>query len=299
MKKIGKDILYFEASRFNKPVCEIETGEVVEIETQMNRGPWIETHPDREYYERALTGGNPSSGCLYVKGAEPGMMISVTIEAIDLGPVGYTQYSGNTGAMPSYLGPNSLGNISKIVAIENNKILWSDKLTLEAKPMIGYVGVAPDREIFHNGWGGYWGGNMDIQEVAPGTTVHLPVMVSGALLQIGDMHAIQGDGEICGAGGIETEGKVRISCTLSDRPKGFNYPRLENNTHIMAVAMAKPTDDAFRSALESLVLWMEADYGFTREEAYMLLAQVMEARCTQFVNPSYTYIAKIKKRYLI
>jgi acetamidase/formamidase len=62
--------------------------------------------------------------------------------------------------------------------------------------------------------------------------------------------------------------------------------------------MAKPAEDAFRLALANLITWMEESYGFSRADAFLLLGQVMEARCTQFVNPTFTYVAKIAKRYL-
>ena len=62
--------------------------------------------------------------------------------------------------------------------------------------------------------------------------------------------------------------------------------------------MARPCEDAFRYALEAMVLWLEESYGFSRGEAYLYLGQVLEARCTAFVNPTFTYIAKVPKRYL-
>ena len=298
MKKAGKEILYFEIGEENRPTLSVNPGEEFEVETQMNRGPWLETHPMREELEAKLTGGNPSSGCIYVNDAEPGRMLSVTIGAIELAPVGYTHFRGSTGAMPGWLGSSALGDHSRIVNISGGKISWREGLILDARPMMGFVGVAPANERYHNGWGGYWGGNFDIQEITTGATVHLPVTVPGALLHIGDMHALQGDGEICGAGGIEAEGVVRVTCSVSERPASMSYPRIENATHIIAVGMAKPAEDAFRLALENLILWMEEDYGFTRSDAFLLLGQVMEARCTQFVNPTYSYVAKIEKKYL-
>ncbi|MBU8912772.1 MAG: acetamidase/formamidase family protein [Spirochaetales bacterium] len=299
MQRATKDILYFEIGHDNKPTLEVDPGEEFEVETQMNAGPWLDTHPGGEMLRRKIVGGNPSSGCVYVRGAENGQVLSVTIGTIKLAGTGFTRFGGSTGAMPGYLGSTAIGEQSRVVAIRDNTILWDDRLTLDAKPMIGYVGVAPEKERYHNGWGGYWGGNFDIQEICPGATVHLPVNVPGALLHIGDMHAIQGDGEICGAGGIETEGVVRVSCALSSRQPGMDYPRVENETHIIAMGMARPAEDAFRSALSNLITWMEESYGFTRGDAYLLLGQVMEARCTQFVNPTYTYIAKIAKKYLL
>ena len=298
MKRQGTDILYFEVGKENEPTLFVDPGEEFEVLTQMNKGPWIEDRPNREELEKRLTSGNPSSGCIYVNGAEPGKMLSVSIGQINLGPIGYTRFSGSNGAMPAHLGSSAIGDHWKIVEIHEGKFTWSDNLTLEAKPMLGFVGVSPANERIRNNWGGYWGGNFDIQEVTTGATVHLPVMVPGALLHIGDMHAIQGDGEICGAGGIEAEGTAILTCAVTDKPESMEYPRIENESHIIAVGMAKPAEDAFRMALENLILWMEEDYGFTRAEAFLLLGQVLEARCTQYVNPTYTYVAKIAKRYL-
>ncbi len=129
-------------------------------------------------------------------------------------------------------------------------------------------------------------------------SVHLPVSVPGALLHIGDMHARQGDGEICGAGGIETGGLVTVRCELSDLPSSMTWPRITNETHIMTTAMARPAEDAFRTALEEMVLWLEEDYGFERGEAYLFLGQDLVARCTQFVNPTFSYVAKVNKKWL-
>lgn len=298
MRRMTKDTLYFEIGRDNPPTAEVDPGETFEVETQMNRGPWVEDHPDREELERKLTGGNPSSGCILIHGAEPGQMLSVSIGPIELASFGFTAFGGSNAALPAYLGTSALGQHSKVVTIRDNRILWGDNLALEARPMIGFVGVAPEAERYHHGWCGHWGGNFDIQEITTGATVHLPVYVPGALLHVGDMHAIQGDGEICGAGGIETEGIVQLACELGDRPASMRGPRVENETHLIAVGLARPAEDAFRLALESLILWMEEDYGFSRPDAYLLLAQVMEARCTQFVNPTYTYVAKINKKHL-
>jgi acetamidase/formamidase len=78
----------------------------------------------------------------------------------------------------------------------------------------------------------------------------------------------------------------------------MHWPRLVNETHIAVLAMARPCEDAFRYALADMVLWLEESYGYSRGEAYLYLGQVLEARCTAFVNPTFTYIAKVAKRYL-
>ena len=323
MKQATKSVLYFETGPDNSVTLRVRPGEEFEVETQLNRGPWLDDHPEEEklrnkladgaqprktmfgsgwsvpwYLAAGMPGGNPSSGCIYVEGAKQGDVLLVYIGGIDLDPIGYTAYPGNNGTLPGWLGPNGVGAGHRVVEIHDGFIHWSETLKLRVRPMIGCVGVAPARERINNSWAGYWGGNFDAQEVTTGATVILGVNVEGALLHIGDMHAIQGDGEICGAGGIEASGRVRVKVELAPRPKSFFWPRLVNDNHIATLAMARPCEDAFRYALEAMILWLEEDYGISRIDAYLLLGQVLEARCTQFVNPTFTYIAKMNKEYL-
>ncbi len=302
MQKAGKETLYFEIGPDNPPTLVVEPGEEFEVETQMNAGPWLDAHPEGARIRGRLRGGNPASGCIAIRGARPGDMLAVHIGKISLASTGFTAFSGSSGAVPAMFGPSALGDHHKVVRIEDSQIAWSSRLRLAARPMLGYVGVAPANERRNNGWGGSWGGNMDIPEVTTGATLYLPVMVKDALLHVGDMHAIQGDGEICGAGGIEAEGVVRLRCTLHPKPEHMDYPRIEDATHLIAVGMARPAEDAFRQALERLVAWLEEGPAggrpMERGEAFLLLAQVLEARCTQFVNPTFTYVAKINRRYL-
>ena len=298
MQRATKDLLYFETGPDNAPTLRVEPGEEFEVETQINRGPWLDDHPDREALKIKLRGGNPTSGCIYVKGAEPGQMLIVHIGDIDVDPIGYTSFSGSNGAMPGWLGGTGVGAQSKVVEIRDGLIHWSDTLKIPAKPMLGFVVTASENTRWHNGWAGEWGGNFDVPEITTGASVQLPVAVPGALLHIGDMHARQGDGEVCGAGGIEAGGRVRIRCEMADLPPTITWPRIANETHIMVAAQARPAEDAFRIAMEEMVIWLEDDYGFSRGEAYLFLGQVLEARCTQFVNPTFTYLAKVDRRYL-
>jgi len=298
MKRATPDVLYFETGPDNAPTLRVEPGEEFEVQTQLNRGPWLRDHPDGERLTNLLRGGNPSSGCIWVEGAEPGMMLSVHLGPIQLDPLGFTNFRGQTGALPAWFGSSGVGAHHRIVHIEGNEILWSATRRLPAQPMIGFIGVAPAHERIGNVWGGPWGGNFDVQEITTGATVHLRVNVPGALLHVGDMHAIQGDGEICGAGGIEASGVVRLRCELRPAPANLRWPRIENATHILVAAMARPAEDAFRLALESLVLWLEEEHGFARADAYLWLGQVLEARCTQFVNPTFTYVCKVARQYL-
>lgn len=302
MQEIGTEVLYFHTGPANKPTHRVRVGETFRVRTQINRGPWIDAlpEPQRSQWRQRLIAGNPSSGCIFVEGAHPGDQLTVHIGPIVVDEMGYTRYIGSTGAMPGWMGPSGIGYQHKIVQIRDGLVHWSDRLKLPVRPMIGFVGVSPALDTWANVWGGSWGGNFDVQEITTGARVHLRVNVEGALLHIGDMHAIQGDGEICGAGGVETSGTVEITCEVrSPAPASLAMPRIENDTHLMAVAMARPAEDAFRQALVELINWLEDAYQMPRGEAFMLLAQVLEARCTQFVNPTFTYVAKIARQWLV
>ena len=248
MQRATRDVLYYETGRDNPVTMTVSPGEVFEVETQMNRGRdssdvpeelrdlWNSKRSDDSPTDR----GNPTSGAIWVEGAEPGHALTVHVEDIQVHGIGYTQYRGSTGAAPGFLGPSGIGPQFKVVRIEDGMIIWNDRLSFPVEPMLGVVGVAPARERRHNGWAGEWGGNFDIQEITAGAAVSIPVQVPGALLHVGDMHARQGDGEICGGGGIETGGIARLRVELSDKPESMTWPRIENATHIMTTAQGKP-----------------------------------------------------------
>lgn len=306
MDTLSKEILYYEHSYHNTPTSKIKGNTWFKIETQMNRGPDSSLIPKnlKNLYNKhrsdsdPIDKGNPSSGCLFIEGAKPGDSIKVHIGKIKTHPIGWTRYRGSSGAMPSYLGESNIGEQFRVCKILNKKIIWDDYTTFPVEPMIGVVGVAPLYEARTNAWGGIWGGNMDVQEVTTGSILTLPVFHQGALLHIGDMHARQGDGEICGGGGIETGGIVEIMVEVQKKPKTMTWPRIENDSYIMTIACEKPAEDAFRIALSEMILWLESEYNMTKPEAFLFLAQCLEARITQFVNPTYTYILKVNKKYL-
>ena len=111
MKRATKDVLYFETGPDNEPTLHVEPGEEFEVETQLNRGPWLDDHPDRDELDRKLRAGNPTSGCIYVEGAEPGQMLVVHVGEIDVDPIGFTRFWGPTGpCRAGWMAPESVIN---------------------------------------------------------------------------------------------------------------------------------------------------------------------------------------------
>ncbi len=295
MRTVRRDVVYRHHSRSNQPAMTVTPGEAFKVQTELCSGPWLKSVEDR--YRPELNAGPNPTVVVAVEGAEPGECLAVHIHDIVPEDVGYTANSPG-GVFPDWIRHAGWGIITKTVRIREGFVEWSDSLKLPIAPMIGVLGTAPAEEVFSNSWPGRHGGNMDIQEVRPGATVYLPIEVPGALLHIGDVHAIMGDGEICGAGGIECRGEVTLSADVLPRPTRMRWPRIVDATHITTVGCARPAEDAFRIAVEELLYWMVDRYGFELTEAFMLLGQVLEARVTQFVDPLYTYVAKIRRGHL-
>ena len=168
---------------------------------------------------------------------------------------------------------------------------------VELQPMLGRLAVAPrGAEAFSGLWPGDFGGNMDAPELREGTTVYLPIFHDGAYMYFGDGHARQGEGEIAGTG-LETSMDVVLKIDLV-KGKTIDWPRFETAEHIMVAGSGRPLIDAFRLAHIELIEWMEEDFGFDRIDAYALLGQVAENTVANIVDPAYTVVAKVKKRYL-
>lgn len=172
-----------------------------------------------------------------------------------------------------------------------------DPITVELEPMIGRMAVAPDRgEVIWVAAPGNFGGNMDTPEIREGVTVYLPVFEPGAYFYFGDVHALQGEGEITGTG-LETTAEVTFTFDLL-KDYEIAWPRIENDDYIMVAGSVRPLMDAYRIAHTEMVLWLERDYGFERWEAHQLLSQLGKARIGNVVDPHYTVVSLFPKRHL-
>jgi acetamidase/formamidase len=175
-------------------------------------------------------------------------------------------------------------------------VKFSDRVTLPYEPFIGTLGVSPEIEAVSSLQPDYWGGNMDLPDVAPGAIVYFPVHHKDAFLYLGDCHGRQGDGELCGVA-VEIPA---IATVQVDLIKGWSIPgvRLETADFIMSVGSARPMEDAARMAYRDLIRWMVEDFGFEESEAYFLCTQAGKMRVGNMVDPKYTLGASILKSYI-
>ena len=283
-----------------EPVLTVDPGTRVRIETELNLGNVLNHDGDR--FEVSMMRPpylNPATGPVYIEGAAPGDVVRCSIESIEVLSPGVTALVPRNTPFPDWIREREWGVESKVVPIADGVIEWPDGRRLPIAPMVGVIGCAPLLDSISTVDNGPHGGNLDVQEVCPGATVSLPVAVDGALFALGDCHAVQGDGELCGCGGIECRTRTTVTLDVLPRPAEMRWPRFETATHIGVAACARPLEDAFRLAVRELVAWMAASYGFASEaDALLLLGQVAEARATQIVNPKFTYVVKVAKRWL-
>ena len=134
---------------------------------------------------------------------------------------------------------------------------------------------------------------MDTPEARAGTTLYLPVNVAGAMLSLGDGHARQGEGEVCGTG-LESAMNTVIAVDLI-KGGASGWPRLENDEFIMSTGSARPLEDAFRISQKDLVEWASELTGLDTLDAYQLVSQIGLAPAANVCDPNYTMVAKLPK----
>ncbi len=163
------------------------------------------------------------------------------------------------------------------------------------RPMLGCVAVAPNVAQAPPGTGdsGRYGGNMDFNEIVEGATVYLPVSVPGALLYVGDGHALQGDGELNG-NALETSMDVEFTVDVL-AGKRISGPRVESATHIMAMGLSGSLDDAFRAATAAMAQWLTDDYKLTPSEIAQVLGTSSEYRVSEVADRNAGIVLKINK----
>ena len=163
--------------------------------------------------------------------------------------------------------------------------------------MLGCVGVAPPaNQSFRTGWLGSWGGNMDYNGLREGVTVYLPVYQEGALLFVGDGHAVEGDGELNGDA-LETSMDVEFTVDLV-RGKSTQGPRFENDEYLMASGIAGSLQEALQQATTELARWLERDYKLSANESNVVLGNVDRYDIAEVVDPQLHIVAKVSKAVL-
>ena len=294
---------HYTMGPYSDPVLHVEPGDRIVVETRDAFEGAIKTEHDKVTEKCTMPFLNPQNGPIMIKGAEKGDAVAVYIESMvprGDNPRGtcamIPEFGGLTGTYYTATLNDPLPEIIRKINVDDKWVYWSDRVTLPYKPHIGTLSCSPEIDSISSLTPDNHGGNMDLPDMGPGSITYLPVRSPGGRLFIGDAHACQGDGEVCGvAVEYATVTTIRV-----DLIKGWNieWPRLENDEVIMCIGSTRPLEDATRIAYRELVRWMEKDYGFNKWDAYMMLSQCGKVRLGNFVDPKYTVGAAISKKYL-
>ncbi len=237
-------------------------------------------------------------------GAEPGDTLAVHFHSIE-----FTR-DWAVSCIMEYFGGLQSNAITKMLQkpLDEEVYLWKTKdngrtwtndkigVTIPSNAFCGTMATAPDSESIQALTPGQFGGNMDCPDVCPGNTIYLPIHNPGALFYIGDCHAAQGQGELCGVA-LEVTAKATVSFDVI-KNRITQWPRIESEDKIMSVGSAKPMEDAARIAYADLIEWMVSDYGFRPLDAYQLLSQIGGLYVANMVDTTYSLCASIDKKYL-
>jgi amidase len=259
--------------------------------------------------EQITDGGNPQTGPFFVEGAEPGDTLALHV--VGVWPNRVRGVSGQVVA-PHVVDPSF---VSELPAPEDGGDWWSLDLErgtarlenpppgleslgeLALAPMLGCFGVAPpQRQAISTATSSTHGGNMDYRGFRAGVDVYFPVFVDGALLHVGDGHAVQGDGEIVGTG-IEVSVDVELTVAVI-KGKQISWPRAEDDEFVMAIGNARPLDQAVQHATTELMRLLAEDHGLDYRASSALLGQCIRYDVGNVFDPAYTAVAKIEKRLL-
>ena len=289
-----------------EPLLSIRPGDIVKVSTEDCFGGRVTSPGDIPSQIVPFAELNPVSGPIEVEGAEPGDMLAVHFVSI----IPARPYAVSC-SFPLF-GALTATHVTAMLHEPLEERVWFYDIDLDAwtatfraknsdfalalplDPMHGTVGVAPaGGEVRLVVTPSTHGGNMDTPEARAGTTLYLPINVAGAMLSLGDGHARQGEGEVCGTG-IESAMNSVIAVDLI-KGGGTAWPRLENDEFIMTTGSARPLEDAFRISQKDLVDWASDLTGLDALDAYQLVSQMGLAPAANVCDPNYTMVAKLPK----
>jgi acetamidase/formamidase len=288
------DNVHSEWDRTIEPILEVEAGDTVTFECRDAWDGLIEEDTTAEGVPEALEqrdGGMPITGPVAVAGASPGDVLAIEILDVEHDDWGWTVFRPRTDEFGLLYEEFKNWGLH-YWHLDEDVGHFVDGIKVPLDPFPGTIGIAPaDKSVRSMGPPHNAGGNMDTKHLTAGTTLYLPVEVSGALLSIGDGHAAQGDGEICG-GAIETPISIDVCVDIqSERnipqpqyymPKGS--ASRDGVPTYSTMGISSDLMDAARKATQSMVDHLHEERGLSRHDAYILTSIAADLRINEVVD---------------
>jgi acetamidase/formamidase len=288
-----------------KPVLRIASGDILDVDTLLTSTPErlekagvppADIQPSLRAIVEQVTdrgpGGHILTGPVLIEGAEPGDSLEVRILSIEL-PIAYG-YNGCSGFIRENCTP---GAGIRIIPLDRQRMIgrFAPGIEIPLKPFFGSMGVAPPPAMgrVSSSPPGIHAGNLDNRELVAGTTLWIPVHVSGALFQIGDGHAAQGDGEVDQTA-IETSMRGRVQLTVRKK-MALAWPRAETPAEYISMGTDVDLTTATRIAIQEMVDFLASTKGLDKHTAYQLTSIAGNVAITQLVDGTMGVHVKLPK----
>lgn len=275
----------------NPPAMAVKSGETFSVETAKPGIPdevFSRDYTKQPFPKRVLT----ITGPIFVEDAEPGDVLKVKIESIELDTMGKMWMGQWMGVLMDEVDHCYM----RKVAIDRGEVRFSDSLSFPIRPMIGTIGVAPAGDGVDCVLPGSYGGNMDSLSAAPGNTIYLPVYVPGALLAVGDVHAAMGYGEVLGTG-IETGSTVVMTVELI-KNRELKHPVAEAEEFFEIIVSDTDFMQACKELTRAAIDFVSERRGCGFDEGYAIVGQTCDLKVLQIVNYCVTVSMRIPKLIL-
>jgi acetamidase/formamidase len=278
------------------PALRIQSGDIIDVDTLLTNTPagleraGVKPEKIQDSLKRIVAevtgdrrgpGGHILTGPVFVEGAEPGDALEVKILSIDFA-LDYG-YNGCSGFLPENCDRSAP---QKIIALDRKRMTAEFKpgIVIPLRPFFGSMGVAPapDAGRVSSNPPGRHAGNLDNKELVAGSTLLIPVFVRGALFEIGDGHAAQGDGEVDQTA-IETSLRGRVQLTVR-KGMALIWPRAETATDYISMAADPDLKVATSTAIQEMVDFLAATRRLSKHEAYQLVSIAGNVAVTQLVD---------------
>lgn len=280
------------------PVLHIAPGESLEFEVSDAGGGQLTAASCAADLARLdFSRINPVTGPIYIDGAEPGDQLKVTLLSFRPSGWGWTANIPGFGLLADEFREPAL-HLWKYDASTLEPALFGQWGKVPLKPFTGTIGLAPAAPGMHSVVPPRRvGGNMDVRDIATGTELHLPVEVPGALFSVGDTHAAQGDGEVCGTA-IESPMSVALKFELIKQAP-LAFPRfttpgpvtrhLDSQGYEVSIGIGPDLMEAARAAVRGMVELLSHRHGMPAVQAYLLCSVCGDLRISEIVDlPNWT-----------
>lgn len=261
---------------------KVPDGSIVEAFTKEATGGQLNINSTLEDFNKVdMDKVHTLTGPIYVEGAEAGDVLAVEILDLEPGDWGWTGMGPDFGFLAGE--NNASGFKTYKLDKENNIVNFAENIRIPLKPFLGVIGVAPNtEELLLTFPPRANGGNMDDPNMVKGVTVYLPVFVNGALLSVGDSHAVQGLGEVVGTA-VECDMRALLRLSVI-KDKKIAEPQYETEDYYATTGYGTTIDEAAKKATRYMIEHISNTYEMSWEEAYMLCSLIGDLKIAEVVD---------------